>query len=232
MSDKIKLTFVWQNVANVWQSMWIFNCLAKNCKRWLAKFCQSFTKFCQTFTRFCQTFTKFCQTLAKFCQAITFFCQTINCLAKSYRSPWLWLHRCWWRMLETKCVGDKFEMLVTDLIHWENHQHAEKSWQHNGHQHNDVTNITGVISSLHLFSKWICHYLTSRPYPDLFKALTNLAGGQQEFTIFSFSRSLIKTAEMTIKGQTRAKLRNSNAFLDYEMKFLQRILISNSKSRL
>ena len=99
-------------------------------------------------------------------------------------------------------------------------------------QHNDVTNITGVISSLHLFSKWICHYLTSRPYPDLFKALTNLAGGQQEFTIFSFSRSLIKTAEMTIKGQTRAKLRNSNAFLDYEMKFLQRILISSSKSRL
>ena len=26
----------------------------------------------------------------------------------------LGLHRCWWRMLETKCVGDKFEMLVTD----------------------------------------------------------------------------------------------------------------------
>ena len=22
--------------------------------------------------------------------------------------------RCWWRMMETKCVGDKFEMLVTD----------------------------------------------------------------------------------------------------------------------
>ena len=29
-----------------------------------------------------------------------------------------WLHRCWWRMLETKCVGDKFEMLVTDLRCW------------------------------------------------------------------------------------------------------------------
>ena len=28
-----------------------------------------------------------------------------------------WLHRCWRRMLETKCVGDKFEMLVTDLIY-------------------------------------------------------------------------------------------------------------------
>ena len=26
-----------------------------------------------------------------------------------------WLHRCWWRMLETKCVGDNFEILVTAL---------------------------------------------------------------------------------------------------------------------
>ena len=26
-----------------------------------------------------------------------------------------WLHRCWWQMLETKCVGDNFEMLVTFL---------------------------------------------------------------------------------------------------------------------
>ena len=34
-------------------------------------------------------------------------------------------------MLETKCVGDKLEMLVTDLIHGENHQHNEKSRQHN-----------------------------------------------------------------------------------------------------
>ena len=36
-------------------------------------------------------------------------------------------------MLETKCVGDKFEMLVTDLINWENHHHNEekKSYQHN-----------------------------------------------------------------------------------------------------
>ena len=24
-------------------------------------------------------------------------------------------HWCWWRMFETKCVGDKFEMLVTDI---------------------------------------------------------------------------------------------------------------------
>ena len=46
-------------------------------------------------------------------------------------------------------------MLVTDLTHWKNHQHNEKSRQHNNHvtkilnrslsfsqQHNDVTNIT------------------------------------------------------------------------------------------
>ena len=26
------------------------------------------------------------------------------------------LHRCWWRMLETKYVGDNFEMLVTEML--------------------------------------------------------------------------------------------------------------------
>ena len=25
----------------------------------------------------------------------------------------IWLHRCYWRMFETKCVGDNFEMLLT-----------------------------------------------------------------------------------------------------------------------
>ena len=52
-------------------------------------------------------------------------------------------------------VGDRFRMLVTDLIHWKNHQHNEKNHQHNdsvtnistrspskSHQHNDVTNMT------------------------------------------------------------------------------------------
>ena len=28
------------------------------------------------------------------------------------------LHRCWWRMLRMKWVGDKLNILVTDLIHW------------------------------------------------------------------------------------------------------------------
>ena len=27
----------------------------------------------------------------------------------------LWLHRCWWRMLTTNCVGDNYKMLVTVL---------------------------------------------------------------------------------------------------------------------
>ena len=34
----------------------------------------------------------------------------------------------WWHVLD---VGDRFRMLVTDLIHWENQQHNEKSRQHN-----------------------------------------------------------------------------------------------------
>ena len=29
-----------------------------------------------------------------------------------------WLHRCWWRMLETKCVDDNYKILVTVLALW------------------------------------------------------------------------------------------------------------------
>ena len=46
-------------------------------------------------------------------------------------------------MLETKCVGDKLEMLVTDLKHCENHQHNEKSRQHN----DSATNISNLSPS-------------------------------------------------------------------------------------
>ena len=28
----------------------------------------------------------------------------------------MWLHRCCWPMFEAKCVGDKFEMWVADLL--------------------------------------------------------------------------------------------------------------------
>ena len=41
---------------------------------------------------------------------------------------------CWWQVWD---VGDRFRMLVTDLIHWENHQHNAKSRQHN----DSATNI-------------------------------------------------------------------------------------------
>ena len=34
-------------------------------------------------------------------------------------------------MLETKSVGDKFNMMVTDCIYGENHQNNEKNRQHN-----------------------------------------------------------------------------------------------------
>ena len=41
------------------------------------------------------------------------------------------LNRCWWRMFETKCVGDNFGTLITDLVCWwtiytKKHQHNEK----------------------------------------------------------------------------------------------------------
>ena len=61
-------------------------------------------------------------------------------------------------------VGDgcwRQNVLVTDLIHWKNHQHNEKNHQHNdsvtnisnrsplsSHQHNDVTNITVIYGNI------------------------------------------------------------------------------------
>ena len=75
---------------------------------------------------------------------------------------------CWWQVWD---VGDRFRMLLIDLIHWENHQHNEKKsptqWfcqQHLksvtiksvtiSYQHKDVTNITvtpGFFSLLTCF---------------------------------------------------------------------------------
>ena len=47
---------------------------------------------------------------------------------------------CWWQIRDD---GDRFRMLVTDSIHWENHQHNEK-----GRQHNDsAANIWNQSSS-------------------------------------------------------------------------------------
>ena len=36
------------------------------------------------------------------------------------------LHRCWWRMLETECVGDNFQMLMTDSGFWWPIKYIEK----------------------------------------------------------------------------------------------------------
>ena len=51
------------------------------------------------------------------------------------------LHRCWWRMLETKCVGDKFEMLVTDSGCWWPISYIEK-----------ITNITKKVANILILS--------------------------------------------------------------------------------
>ena len=80
-----------------------------------------------------------------------------------------WLHRCWWRIMETECVGDKFEMLVTDLIYRKNHHYSEKSGQHNdsannisnrspswSHQHNDVTNINVTFQNCRISVEIFC----------------------------------------------------------------------------
>ena len=59
--------------------------------------------------------------------------------------PVWWLHRYWWRMLATHCVGDKFEMLVTDSGCRQHNDSAINIWNQSpswSHQHNDVTNIT------------------------------------------------------------------------------------------
>ena len=40
----------------------------------------------------------------------------------------VWDQMCWWQVWD---VDDWFRILITDSIHWENHQHNEKSRQHN-----------------------------------------------------------------------------------------------------
>ena len=59
---------------------------------------------------------------------------------------------CWWQVWD---VGDRFRMLVNDLIHWENHQHNKKvakimiliPGSQTSH-HQKVTNITMSLTSL------------------------------------------------------------------------------------
>ena len=73
---------------------------------------------------------------------------------------------CWWQV----DVNDRFRMLVTDLIHWENHQHNEKSRQHHDsatniwnhspskiQQHNGVANITVTHRAWNSRYLWTVH---------------------------------------------------------------------------
>ena len=68
------------------------------------------------------------------------------------------LHRCWWRMLETKCVGDNYKILVTVLTilvtniyyftfkrcrqHTNDVTKIKKLLPTLSHRHHDVNNVT------------------------------------------------------------------------------------------
>ena len=90
------------------------------------------------------------------------------------------LHRCWWRMLETKWVGEKLKMLVTDPRCWWPIKYIGKiatitktitnimilsPTSQIGHHHIDVTNITVTSCTasyirhqhLKLFTNIFCH---------------------------------------------------------------------------
>ena len=59
----------------------------------------------------------------------------------SFVDYYIWLHRCWWRLLETKCVGDKFEMLVIDSGCWWSIKYIAK-----------ITNITKKVDNIMILS--------------------------------------------------------------------------------
>ena len=63
--------------------------------------------------------------------------------------------KCWWEHWD---LGDWFDMLMTDSLHWKSHQHDEKNYQHNdyvtnfikmspslSHQHKAITNMIVAI---------------------------------------------------------------------------------------
>ena len=65
------------------------------------------------------------------------------------------LRRCWWRIMETKCVDDNYKMLVTVLVILVTNIHylftlasgtnIYKSSPTLSHQHHDVTNMTVTL---------------------------------------------------------------------------------------
>ena len=80
------------------------------------------------------------------------------------------LNGCWWRILETKCAGDNFRMLMTvmailvidihNLFSFAPGINIYKSSPTLSHQHRDVTNITKIFRG---FKK-----LSDEPYPEAF----------------------------------------------------------------
>ena len=69
--------------------------------------------------------------------------------AREFLSDYFWWHLCWRRILETKCVGDNFKILVIEYIRWKNLRHNQKvanvmilpPKSQIGHHHK-LTNIT------------------------------------------------------------------------------------------
>ena len=59
------------------------------------------------------------------------------------------LHRCWWRMLETKCICDNLKMLMAVLshLHRDSLTYIWKLSPPISHHYHDVTNITVIVSS-------------------------------------------------------------------------------------
>lgn len=107
-----------------------------------------------------------------------------------------WMHRSWWQMLETKGVGDNFQMLLTDLLHRKSHQHLRtviiiKSLIHY------------TVTRLRLFSIYKLYLLNHSCYIH--------AKYQQIFPIQYFQTRILKKDIIYIKyGRKRPEGNESN----------------------
>ena len=107
-----------------------------------------------------------------------------------------WMHRSWWQMLETKDVGDNFQMLLTDLLHRKSHQHLRtviiiKSLIHY------------TVTRLRLFSIYKLYLLNHSCYIH--------AKYQQIFPIQYFQTRILKKDIIYIKyGRKRPEGNESN----------------------
>ena len=60
-----------------------------------------------------------------------------------------WLHRCWWRMLETECVGDNYKMSVLNLTIFLYSRRVPTFKK----CHRDLVLVTNILES----SSTLCH---------------------------------------------------------------------------